>query len=136
MGYDMIIGMDLMSELGIDILNSTHTIKWDEAEIPLRPRDSTLEDSYFIAEPEAVTQATARLTQILDAKYEKADLKQVVKDVPELTAQEKSQLLKLLKAYEDLFDGTLGHWTGKPYNIKLKDDANPYYGRPYKVPHA
>ena len=75
MGYDMIIGMDLMSELGIDILNSTHTIKWDEAEIPLRPRDSTLEDSYFIAEPKAVTQATARLTKILDAKYKKADFK-------------------------------------------------------------
>ena len=125
MGYDMIIGMDLMSELGIDILNSTHTIKLDEAEIPLRPRDSTLEDSYFIAKPEAVTQATARLTKILDAKYKKADLKQVVQDVPELTAQEKLQLFKLLKAYEDLFDGTLGHWTGKPYNIKLKDDANP-----------
>lgn len=46
------------------------------------------------------------------------------------------QLLQLLKAYEELFDGTLGQWTGKPYNIKLKDDANPYHGRPYKVPHA
>ena len=43
---------------------------------------------------------------------------------------------ELYGIYEDLFDGTLGHWTGKPYNIKLKDDANPYYGRPYKVPHA
>ena len=46
------------------------------------------------------------------------------------------QLLQLLKAYEDLFDGTLGLWTGKPYNIKLKDDVNSYHGRPYKVPHA
>lgn len=52
MGYDMIIGMDLMSELGIDILNSTHTIKWDEAEIPLRPQDSTLDDSYLLLNPE------------------------------------------------------------------------------------
>ena len=82
MGYDMIIGMDLMSELGIDILNSTHSIKWDEAEIPMRPQDSTLENSYVIHDPEAVKEATSRLTKILDAKYEKADLKQVVWDVP------------------------------------------------------
>ena len=70
------------------------------------------------------------MTKILDAKYKKADLKQVVQDVPELTAQEKAQLLKLLQTYEDLFDGTLGQWKGAPYNIHLKDDAKPYHGKP------
>ena len=54
----MIIGMDLLKELGIDILNSTQSIKWDTAEIPMRPQDSTVEDAYFIAEPEAVQEAT------------------------------------------------------------------------------
>ena len=136
MGYDMIIGMDLMSELGIDILNSTHSIKWDEAEIPMRPRDSTIENSYVIHDPKTVQEATSRLTKILDAKYEKADLKQVVQDIPELTAQEKAQLLKLLQTYEDLFDGTLGQWKGAPYNIHLKDDAKPYHGKPYKLPYV
>ena len=72
----------------------------------MRPQDSTIENSYVIHDPEAVKEATSRLTKILDAKYKKADLKQVVQDVPELTAQEKAQLLKLLQTYEDLFDGT------------------------------
>ena len=70
MGYDMIIGMDLLKGLGIDILNSTQSIKWDTAEIPMRPKDSTIDDAYFIAEPKAVEEATSRLTKILDAKYE------------------------------------------------------------------
>ena len=30
MPYDVIIGLDLLKELGIDILNSNLTIKWDE----------------------------------------------------------------------------------------------------------
>ena len=30
MTYDIIIGMDLMQEIGIDILNSTKSIKWDK----------------------------------------------------------------------------------------------------------
>ena len=33
MSYDMIIGQDLLQELGIDILNSSRTIKWDDQEI-------------------------------------------------------------------------------------------------------
>ena len=71
MGYDIIIEMDLLKELGIDILNSTQSIKWDTAEIPMRPQDSTVEDAYFIAEPEAVQEATSRLTKILDANMKK-----------------------------------------------------------------
>ena len=34
--YDMIIGRDLMTELGIDIKFSTGEVVWDNASIPLR----------------------------------------------------------------------------------------------------
>ena len=39
-----------------------------------------------------------------------------------------------MKKYECLFDGNLGTWNGKPYDIKLKTDAEPYYGKPFPVP--
>ena len=136
MGYDMIIGMDLLGSLGIDILNSTHSIKWDTAEIPMRPRDCTMEDAYYIAEPESVKEATSRLTNILDAKYEKADLKQIVQEALHLSESERRQLLSFLQSHESLFDGTLGQWKGAPYNIHLKEDANPYHGKPYKIPYC
>ena len=34
--YDIILGKDFMQELGIDILNSSLTLRWDGIEIPMR----------------------------------------------------------------------------------------------------
>ena len=42
MGYDMIMGIDLLRELRIGILNSTQSIEWDSVEIPMRPSDATM----------------------------------------------------------------------------------------------
>ena len=39
----------------------------------------------------------------------------------------------LLNKYECLFGGNLGTWHGKPYDIKLKPDAEPYRGKPFPV---
>ena len=35
--------------------------------------------------------------------------------------------------YECLFHGNLGIWYVKPYDIKLKPDAEPYHGKPFPV---
>ena len=42
MSYDIIIGTDLMQEIGIDLLNSSKTIKWDEQEINMRSHNATI----------------------------------------------------------------------------------------------
>jgi hypothetical protein len=44
------------------------------------------------------------------------------------------QLLSLLHKYQHLFDGLLGTWNAKPYNIELKPDAKPSHSRPFPVP--
>ena len=41
--YDMIIGMDLMSELQVKIDYETHEIEWDDVTIPMKQR-GTLSD--------------------------------------------------------------------------------------------
>ena len=33
-----------------------------------------------------------------------------------------------------MFDGNIGTWHGKPYDIKLKPDAEQYHGKPFTVP--
>ena len=33
-----------------------------------------------------------------------------------------------------MFDGNIGTWHGKPYDIKLKPDAETYHGKPFPVP--
>ena len=67
----------------------------------------------------------------LDAKYSKADIKTTAESSTHLDPQERNDLYRLLKKYESLFDGNLGTWHGKPYNIKLKPDAEPYQEKPF-----
>ena len=43
----MIIGRDLISSLQLDIKGSDLSIKWDDAAIPWRNIDSTVEDIYL-----------------------------------------------------------------------------------------
>ena len=44
--------------------------------------------------------------------------------------------MELLNKYEDLFDGTLGHWVGEDYNVELKPGVTPYHARAYPIPKA
>jgi hypothetical protein len=66
-----------------------------------------------------------RMTHILDAKCKKADLHEIASGACHLTNSKQSSLLALLKKCEDLFDGMLGTFTGKPHNVKLKDNIEP-----------
>ena len=77
---------------------------------------------------------TKRTKRILNAKYSKADVKTIAEISTHLDTQEINELYTLLKKYESLFDGNLGTWHGKPYDIKLKPDAEPYHGKHFPVP--
>ena len=67
------------------------------------------------------------MKRILNAKYSKADIKSIAESSTHLDPQERNELYTILKKYEYLFDGNLGTWHGKPYDIKLKPDAEPYH---------
>ena len=64
-----------------------------------------------------------RVTRILDAKYEKADLRALCNNQKHLSAKERELLYALLKRHEHLFDGTLGEWKGSGVSFELRDDA-------------
>lgn len=51
-----------------------------------------------------------------------------------MNKEEQRQLLTLLTKYNSLFDGTLGHWKEKKYEIELKPDAKPYHARHFPIP--
>ena len=61
-------------------------------------------------------------------------LKTIVESSTHLDPQERNELYTLLKKYECLFDINLGTWHGKPYDIKLKQDAKQYHGKPFTFP--
>jgi len=124
-----------MQQMGIDILNSSKSIKWDEQEIDMRPRDTTVTEMLQSTEdPPNIQAETKRITEILDAKYEPANLDQVTKEIPLISKEDRKEIYKLLKKYSILFDGQLGRYTGPPHTIHLKDGVTPYHGKPYKIP--
>jgi hypothetical protein len=132
LGYDMIIGQDLITHLGLDTKGSDLSICWDDAAIPWRDMDATLNDAFLSYSP--THQPPKRTKRILDAEYKAADLSEIVAAADHLNDQQKSELFLLLNKYKGLLDGTLGTWTGTPYDIKVKDGAEPYHGRPFPVP--
>ena len=73
--------------------------------------------------------------EILDAKYDKADIPGIVRDnCKHLKPSERESLLALLLKFEQLFDGTLGNWNLPPVSFELKVGAKPFHGRPYPIP--
>ena len=125
----MIIGRDLIRSLGIDIHGAETTIHWDNAAIPWREIDSTTNYVLALLQYNApFNSKTNRTKRILDATYSKADLKTIAEISTHIDPQKRNELYTLLEKYKYLFDGNIGTWRGKPYNIKLKTYAEPYHG--------
>ena len=118
--YDMIIGRDLLTELGVDINFSTSTCSWDNSVIPMREPTVPIEQSFIVEESGPVKQATIRLKKILEAKYVPADIPKVVEGRADLNPKQKKQLRKLLETNGTLFDGSLGTWRNKEVHLRLK----------------
>ena len=77
-----------------------------------------------------------RLSKIVDAKYAPADLVKIADEQKHLSKGEQQELYQLLNKHNQLFDGTLDKWKGKPIHIQLKEGATPYHAKPYAVPKA
>jgi hypothetical protein len=73
--------------------------------------------------------------EILDAKYDKADLPSIAKkNCMHLSTSHRNLLLVLLLKFEELFDGMLRERKLLPVSFELKEGAKPYHGRPYPIP--
>ena len=132
--YNMIMGRDLLHELGIDLQFSTGLMTWKDITIPMKTPDCTVESQQYIADSKRMQQSTDRIKRILDAKYEPADLLAEARKASQLNEKEQMSLYHLLKKYEPLFDGTLGCYTGDKYHIETRKDAVAYHARPYPIP--
>ena len=111
------------------------TIHWDDANIHWRNIYSTTNDVFALSQYNApFNSETKRMKRILDAKYKKFDLKTIAESSTHINIQERNELYTLLKKYEYLFYVNLGTCNSKPYDIKLRPDAEPYHGKPFPVP--
>jgi hypothetical protein len=79
--YDMILGMDLMTSIGITMDCEQICIRWGGTEIPLKTRKTLSDDEilhmlYNAAknEPDTLQEAEKRQNRILDADYRKVEV--------------------------------------------------------------
>jgi hypothetical protein len=76
------------------------------------------------------------VVEILDAKYEKADLPAIIREnCSHLTASNREKLRPVLLKFKLLFDSTLSDWKLPPVSFELKEGMKPYHGRLYPIPH-
>jgi hypothetical protein len=72
--------------------------------------------------------------KILDAKYEKVQIKDVVNPLEYLSTQQKADLKQVLSEFTKLFDGTLGVHPHRKFYNELEPGDKPRHAKPYPVP--
>ena len=124
--YDMIIGADLLSELGIELYFNTQRMIWEGIEIPMKDKHviSDLQNAtaiyYQSIKPTVLKEAEARQTRILDADYSALDLDDYAHTETHLSKEQQEKLICSLQKYPKLFCGGLGVLNVPPVHLELR----------------
>ena len=129
--FDLIIGTRTMNELGIILDFNTKVITIDSIILQMQSigklptsNEEALGYNNSLAknqEPKSTESATQRIVHILDAKYEKANLPDIVNNnCTHSNPDKQNKLLEVLTEFADLIDGTLGYWKTEPVSFELK----------------
>jgi hypothetical protein len=142
--YDLILGVKTTKKYGIILDFKDKMMTVNEVKLPMQNINYLQGSSTFRAlrlnhslamEPQSTQDATKRVMQILDARYQKADLQSIVRDnCKHLSTDQQKKLLQLLTKYASLFDSTSGDWKTKPVSFQLKEGVLLYHGRAFPVP--
>ncbi len=77
---------------------------------------------------------TCYAVEILDAKYEKVEVDEVLNHLTHLNLQQKEDLKQVLQEHTRLFDRTLGVYPHRKFHIDFIPGAVAKHARPYPVP--
>ena len=75
MNYDLILGRDVLHELGIVFNFENKTVTWQKVSIPMKLPDCIAKEFFAIKESHPIYLVTKRIKQILEAEYKNIDLK-------------------------------------------------------------
>jgi hypothetical protein len=140
--YDIIIGMDMLCELGVVIDTEAKVIRWEGNETPLCNRgvlsnQETVNSIHAITqEAPTLQQAEDRQKRILDADYSEVDMEAYLEELEHLSTTEKRQLREVLVKHPTLFQGGLGVLNVKPVHLEVTPGAQPHHARAFPIPQA
>ena len=86
----MIIGTDLMSELGLKLNFQDTCVEWEDASMPFKDRDATFETAFHVEDIGSVKESSNGIKRILDATYKKADLEKITSECQHLDVKSAS----------------------------------------------
>jgi hypothetical protein len=138
--YDVILGADLLSKTGIDVkcrfdnelpLHDTRYLQSKDFLSMAKTIEIQLEDDFFGMD---WYDPTCYASEILDAKYEKVLVDDVIDQLDHLNAQQKNDLKRVLNEHIKLFDGTLGVYPHIKFHSDSMPRAVPKHSRPYALP--
>jgi len=139
--YDMIIGMDLMTSIGIYVDTEAKLIRWENNTSPLVTRGtldnkSTLNFLYAMATDTVLQKAERRHADILDADYSAVDIDEHVDTLSMLSWEERQLLKETLKRHTTVFQGGLGVLDIEPIRLEMREGITPHHARAFPVPKA
>ena len=82
---------------------------------------------------DSTRETTERLVNILNSTYAKSYLKHLSDNATQMTAEERTQLIRLLEDFEELFGGNLVEWEIEPVNLGLNPGSKPFNSKYYPV---
>ena len=140
----MIIGCDLIVQLCLTNNFKLQILQWDGAKEPMKkPRgligkpDLNKRKMRKVimqtVEPASTIEATDILVKIIDSIYVNENFTQIADNVTHMDSEDRTQLLELLKYFEDLCDITLGDFYTDPVELDLNSASKPFNGKNYPV---
>ena len=140
--YDLIIGSDLMRELNIVIDYRQQHIVWDDVAVSMKQKgvvaDPEMTQTIYemTKESSILKMSEERHNEIIKAMYGKVDIREHVKTFKHLTTEQQQQLAKVLEAYPDMYEGSIGTLNIDPVHFELKPKAVPFHAKPFPIPKA
>ena len=160
--YDMILGRNLMNDLGIVLDFNTKSMAWDGSIVTMREYDQTQEqtslatnllldiidsnleanDSITLLDQPSdvhyqekdVDPSRYKTKTIRTSLYEPSNLQDIVDKCVYLLPSQREQLYSLLAQFHNLFDGRLKTFKGPPVHLELIENPVPVCRRPYTIP--
>ena len=137
--HDIIIGRDLLHDLGVVIDFANSHVKWMENVISFKHRlhwhnHTNWSLAFDRGILDILDDDEADDAFILDAKYEATTGKEVAEKQTHLTHEQRSLLAQALENTAELFDGQLGHYKYNQIHLELKPHAIPVASKLYSVP--
>lgn len=138
--YDVIMGRDLLSQIGLVMDFHNGLMHWMTRTAPMKSEGINFHDeqdvSYYMSlfdEDDNDDPDDPHDAFILEAKYERTNAREVAEHQKHLNEQQKRSLEETLRPFDVLFDGKLGHYTKRQVKLELDPNAVPFHSKAYSV---